>query len=137
MRIQEKRNRERIRMNKLTVALLNKKSGARANAEVINISLGGMCFLRTSMFADNDLLEITFRLLGNDVIVYGEVLRIAGREVGIGFTSSESDINNLFLELNKEYPELKIGSRIPLVGVIGDSDDGGVDKLLSLDDDDF
>jgi hypothetical protein len=78
--------------------------------------------------------QIAFPLNDGKTYIEGKVLRIAGREVGIQFTSSEENVARLLISLNKEYPTLNIKTIFSLVSPSETHDDGGIEKALLLDD---
>jgi hypothetical protein len=129
-----KRLYERIKTGNMVIEFTGYDGRVLASAEAINISPGGMCFLRSSMFTVGDILKIAFPLNEGKMYIEGKVLRISGREVGIKFTSSEENVIGLLLALNNEFPTLNIKSRLSLTVPTEQYDDRGIEKALQLDD---
>ncbi len=73
-------------------------------AELVNLSAGGICFLRNSIINKGDLLVVRFPFMSRKILLTGHVLRVDGREVGIKFLNTEEEVAQFVDLFNKEYP---------------------------------
>ncbi len=80
------------------------------NAKVINISAGGICFLRTSILEKGDIIQIKFPFKAKKIILTAEVKRIEGREVAVKFLDEEHQIEKFVENFNIEFLGIKTKS---------------------------
>lgn len=106
----EKREHERIKTSRFIIEYMVKGFDAVYKAEVINMSAGGLCYLRDAIVRKGDEIRIKFPFKSRKVIFTGEVVRVVGREVGVQFIEDEEKIELLVGVMNQEYPALKVGS---------------------------
>jgi hypothetical protein len=100
----EKRRHTRLKTERFFVEYMMKGFDAVYRAEVINISAGGLCFVRDAVVRRGDFLTLKFPFKSKKIIFSGEVLRVDGREVGVSFHESEENIERLVEIFNHEYP---------------------------------
>ncbi len=100
----EKRRHSRLKTERFSVEYMIKGFDTVYSAEVINISAGGLCFVRDAIVRRGDYLTLKFPFKTRKLIFSGEVLRVDGREVGISFHESEENIERLVEIFNHEYP---------------------------------
>ncbi|HON78431.1 MAG TPA: PilZ domain-containing protein [Spirochaetota bacterium] len=105
----DKREHERIRTSRFVIEYMVKGFDAVYKAEVINVSAGGLCYLRDAIVKKGDEIKIKFPFKTKKVVFAGEVVRVVGREVGVQFIEDEERIELFIGVLNKEYPALKAG----------------------------
>ncbi len=133
----DKRNTGRIRTPHILVEYKLKGTDALFKVELVNVSSGGMCFLRNSVVAKNDILVIRFPFKSSKVILEAQVLRIDGREVGVKFTSPEEEIGRFVDSFNYEYASLasqaKDRQQPLLFSKKTDDDDMDPDRMLEID----
>ena len=72
---------------------------AKGTAEIINMSTGGLCFLRDTVIYKGEHLFITFPSVSFDDIK-AEVRRVEGREVAVQFLECEEKIEKLVEAIN-------------------------------------
>jgi hypothetical protein len=83
-------------------------------ADVINVSAGGLCYLRDAIVKTGDVIKIKFPFKSKKVVFNGEVIRVVGREVGVQFNETEDKIEMFIEILTSEYPALKEGLDIDI-----------------------
>ena len=76
-------------------------------AEVINISSGGICFLRTAYLEIGDVIHLKFPFKSKKILLNAKVIRMDGREAGIKFLDTDEQIEKFVKVFNLEYPQLK------------------------------
>lgn len=103
----EKREFERIKTPNLVIDYKINDSESIYQAEVVNLSAGGLLFLRNTFLVKNDQVLIKFPFKHKKILITGIVLRLDGREVGIHFTSSEAEVEKFVELFNQEYPQYK------------------------------
>jgi hypothetical protein len=75
--------------------------------ETINISSGGICFLRNSLITEGEIIIIKFPFKSRKVILSAKILRVEGREVGASFIDKDIQINRFVKAFNEEYLIIK------------------------------
>lgn len=103
----EKRKSKRLKTDKFTVEYVIKGLDTIYSVEVINISAGGMCFLRNAVIRSGDLLTVKFPFKSRKLLFSAKVLRVDGREVAVQYQESEARIESLIDAFNYEYPLLR------------------------------
>ena len=98
----DKRYYKRLRTNTFPIQYKINNSNGVYNAEVINISAGGICFLRTSILEKGDIIQLKFEFSAKKIILTGEVIRVEGREVAIKFIDNERQIDRFVEYFNSE-----------------------------------
>jgi hypothetical protein len=78
------------------------------SAKVINLSAGGICFLRASILEKGDILQIKFPFKSKKIILTAEVIRIEGREVAVKFLDDEHQIEKFVENFNLEFLGIKL-----------------------------
>lgn len=106
-RAMERRNFDRLKTTALFVEYKTNESDVVFKVEIINLSAGGVCFLRNSTINQNDVIQIKFPFRSRRIIMTGKVLRIDGKEVAVQFLNPEDEIERFVKIFNKEYPYLK------------------------------
>ncbi|MBN2436459.1 MAG: PilZ domain-containing protein [Spirochaetes bacterium] len=74
--------------------------------EVLNVSAGGMCFLRDSVLYKKDEIRILFPFKSRKMLLKGVVVRVEGREVAIQFQDKQERIDTFVKIFNDEYREI-------------------------------
>ncbi|HRX15278.1 MAG TPA: PilZ domain-containing protein [Spirochaetota bacterium] len=74
--------------------------------EVLNVSAGGMCFLRDSVLYKKDEIRILFPFKSRKMLLKGVVVRVEGREVAIQFQDKQERIDTFVKIFNNEYREI-------------------------------
>lgn len=105
----EKREHDRIRTNRFRIEYMVKGFDTVYRADVINVSAGGLCYLRDAIVKTGDVIKIKFPFKSKKVVFDGEVIRVIGREVGVQFNETEEKIEMFIDVLTSEYPALKAG----------------------------
>jgi len=90
----------------LTVKFKIKGEKTVYTAEVINISAGGICLLRSTILDSGDIIHIRFPFESKKLLLTAKVCRIEGREVGIEFIDDDAIIEKFISLFNDEYPQL-------------------------------
>lgn len=134
----DKRIFDRIKTIKFFVEFKIMGSDTIYKVELLNLSAGGMCFLRNSIINSKDLLTIKFPFKTQKILLNGSIKRIEGREVAVEFTNNEDEMKKFVDTFNHEYPELtkaasKINSRLKIAEPEPSSDED-MNKLFDLDD---
>lgn len=99
----DRRNFDRLKTLSFKIEYSPQGSECTFNVEVINISAGGICFLRDSFIRVGEHLNITFPFKTRDVVLDGIVLRFDGREVALKFLNSEEELEKFVETFNAEY----------------------------------
>ena len=76
------------------------------SVEVLNVSAGGMCFLRDSVLYKKDEIRILFPFKSRKMLLKGVVVRVEGREVAIQFQDKQERIDTFVKIFNDEYREI-------------------------------
>ena len=103
----DRRNFDRLKNPRFLIEYKIDGSNSIYEVEIINISAGGICFLRKSIINKNDIIQIKFPFKSRKVILSGKVLRIDGKEVAVKFLNRDDEIERFVKVFNKEYPYLK------------------------------
>ncbi|MBN2039271.1 MAG: PilZ domain-containing protein [Spirochaetes bacterium] len=103
----DKRHYNRLKTNSYQIQYKINDNNTVFNAEVINISAGGICFLRTSIIEKGDILQIKFDFTSKKIVLKGEVSRIEGREVGVRFIDKDYQIERFVEYFNDEFSASK------------------------------
>ncbi len=103
----DKRYFDRLKINNFSIEYKIINSNGINKADVINISAGGMCFLRTSILEKGDIIQIKFPFHYKKVILTGEIIRIEGREVAVKFIDEERQIDKFVENFNIEFLGVK------------------------------
>ncbi len=136
----EKRNHNRLKTDDLTVEYKIEGEDTVYKAEVINLSVGGICLLRSAFLDKEDVIHIKFPFESKKIVLIAKVIRVDGREVGIKFLNSDSQIERFIQTFNEEYPLLKkdriqIGGKIYADGNLPqyEENEEGEDKMFDID----
>jgi hypothetical protein len=108
----DKRYFDRLKTNSFSVEYKIINTNGVNKADVINISAGGMCFLRTSILEKTDIIQIKFPFHTKKVILTGEIIRIEGREVAVKFLDEERQIDRFVENFNIEFLGVKTKSKM-------------------------
>lgn len=73
------------------------------SVEVLNLSFGGICFLRDSVLYKDDEIIILFPFKSRKMTIKAKVIRIEGKEVAASFIDNEDKIEMMTSIFNKEY----------------------------------
>jgi hypothetical protein len=103
----DKRYFVRLKTNTFSVEYKITDTTGVYTARVINISAGGICFLRTSILEKGDILQIKCPFKSKKIILTAEVIRIEGREVAVKFLDDERQIEKFVESFNLEFLGLK------------------------------
>ncbi|HNR87919.1 MAG TPA: PilZ domain-containing protein [Spirochaetota bacterium] len=103
----DKRDYGRLKTVNLKVDYRIKGSETPTTVEVINLSTGGLCFLRNTIINKGEFIQVRFPFKTRKVIMNAQVVRIDGREVGVKFTDSEKEIERFINAFNEEYPSIR------------------------------
>ncbi len=124
----DKRYFDRLRTNSFSIEYKIISTNAVNKADVINISAGGMCFLRTSILEKNDIIQIKFPFHSRKIILTGEIIRIEGREVAVKFIDEENQIDKFVENFNIEFLGIKTKSKL-----VNDKPDPGIETDMKTD----
>lgn len=124
----DKRIYDRIKPGKFAVDIKLKNSNTSYSADLINLSAGGMCFLRSSIINKGDELLVKFPFKTQKTVLQGEVIRVEGREVAVQFLNNDEDIKKFVDTFNLEFPTLardniRTVTKLSMPGHHEDSDD--------------
>jgi hypothetical protein len=108
----DKRFFDRLKTNGFSIDYKIINGGSVYHADVINVSAGGICFLRTSILEKGDMLQIKLPFHSKKVILTGEIIRIEGREVAVKFLDDEHQIDKFVESFNTEYLGVRAKSRM-------------------------
>ncbi len=103
----DKRNHKRLKTRDLTIKYKLEGQNVVYKADVINISSGGICFLRSAYLEIGDVLHIKFPFKSKKILLTAKVIRMDGREAGIKFLDSDDQIEKFINVFNAEYPQLR------------------------------
>lgn len=103
----DKRDFNRIKTPRFFVEYRIRGSNAIDKVEVLNISAGGICFIRKSILNVNNILQIKFPFKTQKVVMTGLVARIDGQEVAAHFINNDEEIERFVKVFNNEYDEIK------------------------------
>ncbi|MBN2401564.1 MAG: PilZ domain-containing protein [Spirochaetes bacterium] len=107
----DKRYFDRLKTNSFSIDYKIINTNGINKADVINISAGGICFLRTSILEKGDIIQIKFPFHARKVILTGEIIRIEGREVAVKFLDEERQIDRFVENFNIEFLGVKTKSK--------------------------
>ena len=124
----DKRYFDRLKTNSFSIEYKIINTNSVNKADVINISAGGMCFLRTSILEKNDIIQIKFPFHSRKVIITGEITRIEGREVAVKFIDEERQIDKFVDNFNIEFLGIKTKNKL-----IHDKPDSNVETNVKGD----
>ncbi|HDP80824.1 MAG TPA: PilZ domain-containing protein [Spirochaetes bacterium] len=102
----DKRTFPRIRTPKLVIDYKIKETEQVYKAELLDVSAGGLGFLRNAIISKNDVLIIKFPFKTQKILLTGQVIRLDGREVGVRFENPDSEIEKFVETFNDEYSYL-------------------------------
>jgi hypothetical protein len=108
----DKRYFDRLKTNNFSIEYKIINTNGVNKADVINISAGGMCFLRTSILEKSDIIQIKLPFHAKKVILTGEIIRIEGREVAVKFLDEERQIDKFVENFNVEFLGVKTKSKM-------------------------
>jgi hypothetical protein len=103
----DKRYFIRLKTNTFSIEYKIADTNGVFSARVINISAGGICFLRESILEKGDILQIKFPFKSKKIILTAEVIRIEGREVAVKFLDDERQIEKFVENFNLEFLGIK------------------------------
>lgn len=103
----ERRDFERIRTDKFTVEYRVISDDHTVLADVINVSGGGICFLRNVPIKKGDVIQVLFPFKTKKVVLKAQVMRLEGREVGLKFIDEEKKVDEFVEIFNREYKIVK------------------------------
>lgn len=102
----DKRDKERVKTEAFYIQYKLVNDDNVNTVEVLNISAGGICFLRDSVLYKKDEVLILFPFQTRKVLLKGKVVRVEGREVAVFYEDKEEKIE-LFVKLfNDEYKKI-------------------------------
>ncbi|MFH0977281.1 MAG: PilZ domain-containing protein [Spirochaetota bacterium] len=117
----DKRFFDRLKTNSFSIDYKIINGGSVYHADVINISAGGMCFLRTSILEKGDMLQIKLPFHSKKIILTGEIIRIEGREVAVKFLDDEHQIEKFVESFNVEFLGVRAKSKMITKHPVDDS----------------
>lgn len=103
----DKRNFKRLKTNSFHIEYKIINGTGVYKADVINVSAGGICFLRASILEKGNILQIKFPFRSKKVILTAEIIRIEGREVAVKFLDEEHQIERFVENFNIEFLGLR------------------------------
>ncbi len=103
----DKRTFNRVKISKMPLEYKISGCDGVFKAEAINLSAGGICFLRTSILAEGDIIQLKFKFHASKIVLNGEVVRIEGREAAVKFIDDERIVDKFVECFNNEYSKLK------------------------------
>ncbi len=98
----DKREFHRFRSIVLNVGFKQSPDRYFSSVEIADVSTGGLCFLTNTNVRINDKLTFQFSFGSNKILMYGNVSRINGREVGVRFTNTENEVQKFINSYNLE-----------------------------------
>ncbi len=138
----DKREYNRVKPLNLHIEYRYKKSDSVYKVFIINISAGGICFIRNSIIHKGDILQIKFPFKSKKIILDAKVIRVEGREVAIKFLDSEEKIDKFVEVFNEEYPliskrDITLNERLSTekIAYQNDKSNKDLDSILNIDDD--
>ena len=105
--IPNRRMFERLRTYDLKVLFNRNWKEIASHVDVINVSIGGLCFLTKSAMRLEEKIILTFPFSTKFIILNSVVAWSAGREVGVEFSDDQKNIHNFIDIFNREYPEME------------------------------
>ena len=99
----DRRSFNRVKTRNFRIEYRIKERNLSSWVEVVNVSNGGVCFLRDSLIQVGMQLEIRFPFKTREIVMRGTVIRFDGREVALEFKNSENEINRFVETFNMEY----------------------------------
>jgi hypothetical protein len=103
----DKRNHKRLRTHELIVKYKIEGQTVVHKADIIDISAGGICFLRSAYLEIGDVLQLKFPFESKKIVLTAKVIRVDGREAGVKFLDSDDQVEKFIKIFNLEYPKLK------------------------------
>ncbi len=91
-----------MKINRLPVEYIIADGTIVYQAEIINISAGGICFIRTSILEKGDIIKLRFNLQEKKIVLTAKVVRIEGREAAVKFIDDEKQIERFVRYFNME-----------------------------------
>ena len=138
----DKREYNRVRALNLFIEYRYKRGNSVYRVPIINISAGGICFIRNSIIHKGDVLQIKFPFKSKKIILNAKVIRVEGREVAIKFLDSEEKIDKFVEVFNEEYPiiskkDIPFKERLTTEKITYQNDKfkKELDSLLNIEDD--
>jgi hypothetical protein len=138
----DKREHNRVKPLNLNIEYRYKKDDSVYKVPIINISAGGICFIRNSIINKGDLLQIKFPFKSKKIILNAKVIRVEGREVALKFLDSEEKIERFVEVFNEEYPaiskkDITLMGRLSAEKTVHQNDKfhNNLNSILSIDDD--
>ena len=98
-----KRKFERLRTSDLSALFSRNWNEIAVPVEVLNICVGGLCFLTNSVMRVDEKIILTFPFNTKFVVLKCIVTWNLGREVGVKFLDSRKEIMHFMDIFNKEY----------------------------------
>jgi hypothetical protein len=129
----DKRYFDRLRTNTFSIEYKIINTSGVYKADVINISAGGMCFIRTSILEKSDIIQIKFPFHAKKVILTGEIIRIEGREVAVKFLDEERQIDKFVENFNIEFLGVKTKSKMVIDKPGADSETDAINDNKAYD----
>ncbi len=99
----DKRETQRLKTRNLIMQYRLPGRDTTYTGEVINMSAGGLCFLRQGLIDKGTTIQIRFPAIAKKIILSGTVIRIDGRETSVKFTTDEKEIEQFIAEFNRFY----------------------------------
>lgn len=100
----EKRKFDRLKIDNFKLKYrLENVDMTPPNVDVLNISAGGVCFLRDSVMYKGDTVEVLFPFKSRNIILKATVIRVEGREVAVKFIDQDIKIDEFVDLFNSEY----------------------------------
>lgn len=137
----DKRNHKRLKTQDLIVKYKVEGETTVYKAELINISAGGVCFLRSAYLELGNIIHLKFPFKSRKILLTAKVIRVDGREVGIKFLNPDEQIDKFIKTFNEEYPQLKKQERYRKkedyykegLNPYDEEDEDGIDDFLNID----
>jgi hypothetical protein len=99
----DRRSSERIKTENLAVEFRFATDTLPFTSDVINISSGGICFLRNAPIKKEDILYITFPFKAKKIVLKAQVMRIEGREAGLKFLNDPEVSEDMIAIFHREH----------------------------------
>lgn len=103
----DKRNHKRLKTHDLLIRYKLEGQPTVYKGELINVSAGGVCFLRSAYLQIGDVIHIKFPFKSKKMFLAARVIRVDGREAGIKFLDPDDKVEKFITVFNQEYPQLK------------------------------
>lgn len=130
----DKRIDKRVKTKKFLLEYKIGNNDTIYQAYVINLSSGGLCFLRTSVIEKGDILQLKFAFSKKRIVLAGEVIRVDGREVAIKYLSSETELERFVEAYNEEFHLQKTTRTIESKkDLCKDNNNDNFDSIFDLD----